>query len=101
MAGNGIFQAMREDFLATQFSDNVFEIMDLDAVKLYGLNAAAASFSGSGNLYIRYDGTLFLEEGETAPAFLLSVPAVLPVPMLALGFAAIFLFGWRRKQRIT
>ena len=97
-SGNGLFEAMREDFLPTQFSDKIFGSTDLDAAKIFGLNSSLLAFSGAGSLLIRYDGTLLLEEGQTPPEFLFSVPAVLPLPVLATGFAAICLIGWRRKQ---
>jgi len=101
-SGNGLFQALREDFLKTQFSDTIFGSMDLDAAKIFGLSSSVFAISGSGNLNIRYDGELLLEDGETPPAFLTaSVPAVLPVPALATGFAAICLFGWRRKRQAS
>ena len=98
-SGNGIFEAFREDFLSTG-SDLILGSMDLDATKIFGLSSSFFSFAGSGNLRIRYDGELQLEDGETPPAFLTAtpVPAVLPAPLLAAGFASICLFGWRRKR---
>lgn len=95
-ASSGLFGALREDFLPTPFSDDIYTIMNLETTQLYGQPSPVVSYAGSGSFLIQYDGTLFLENGEEPPAFLFAVPVALPLPILAIGFAAVCLIGRRR-----
>lgn len=97
VASSALFQAEREDFLPTSFSDDIYAFSRLSATRLYGLSASVLTYSGFTNMLIQYDGNLFLEEGQEPPAFLFQVPTALPLPMLLAGFSAIFLI--RRRTR--
>lgn len=78
-AGDGQFQAMRRDFLATFFADRITSTIQTTARQLAGVRPVTPiGFAGGGSVIVQYDGTLVG-----------AVPTPGSLPLLATGLLAL------------